>query len=70
MIDQPVLRLVSVDLNTTAGITALDEFDFAKDYLGLLKAAVIPASCRPASGRAAVERPVGASWGLGAASSW
>ena len=48
VIDQPVLRLVSVDLNTTAEITALDEvFDFAKDYLGLLKAAVIASGIVP-----------------------
>ena len=48
VIDEPVLRLVSVDLNTTAEITSLDEvFDFAKDYLGLLKAAVIAAGIVP-----------------------
>jgi hypothetical protein len=41
VIDQPVLRLVSVDLKSAAEITSLAEvFDFAKDYLGLLKAAV------------------------------
>ena len=50
VIDQPVLRLASVDLGATAEITTLAEvFDFAKDYLGLLKAAVSPrASCRRA----------------------
>ena len=48
MIDQPVLRLVSVDLGAHAEITALaDVFDFAKDYLGLLKAAVIAAGIVP-----------------------
>ncbi len=48
VIDQPVLRLASVDLNTTAEIAALDEvFDFAKDYLGLLKAAVIASGIVP-----------------------
>ncbi len=48
VIDQPVLRLVSVDLDTTAEITALDEvFDFARDYLGLLKAAVIASGIVP-----------------------
>src|SRR5438132_5315 len=37
VIDEPVLRLTSVDLNTTADIRHLAEvFDFAKDYLGLL----------------------------------
>ncbi len=42
VIDEPVLRLVSVDLGASADIASLAEaFDFAKDYLGLLKAAVI-----------------------------
>ncbi|HQY93836.1 MAG TPA: UTP--glucose-1-phosphate uridylyltransferase, partial [Caldilinea sp.] len=40
VIDQPILRLVSVDLGAVAEITSLAEvFDFARDYLGLLKAA-------------------------------
>ena len=44
VIDEPLLRLVSVDLRATAEITELGEvFDFARDYLGLLKAAVIAA---------------------------
>jgi hypothetical protein len=48
VIDEPVLRLVSVDLGATADITGLDEvFDFARDYLGLLKAAVISAGIVP-----------------------
>ncbi|HVF10894.1 MAG TPA: UTP--glucose-1-phosphate uridylyltransferase, partial [Abditibacteriaceae bacterium] len=48
VIDEPVLRLVSVDLATTADITDLDEiFDFARDYLGLLKAALIAAGLVP-----------------------
>src|SRR5581483_6053288 len=48
VIDQPVLRLVSVDLGAAADITNLSEvFDFAKDYLGLLKAAVIAAGIVP-----------------------
>ncbi|MCL2648684.1 MAG: UTP--glucose-1-phosphate uridylyltransferase [Phycisphaerales bacterium] len=48
MIDQPVLRLVSVDLGCAAEISSLDEvFDFARDYLGLLKAAVIAAGLTP-----------------------
>jgi hypothetical protein len=50
VIDEPVLRLTSVDLGATADISNLAEvFDFARDYLGLLKAAVIAAaSCRRA----------------------
>ncbi len=48
VIDQPVLRLVSVDLKSAAEITSLAEvFDFAKDYLGLLKAAVIASGVVP-----------------------
>jgi hypothetical protein len=48
VIDEPVIRLGSVDLGQTAEITALGEiFDFAKDYLGLLKAAVIAAGIVP-----------------------
>jgi hypothetical protein len=48
VIDEPVLRLTSVDLGATADISDLSEvFDFAKDYLGLLKAAVIAAGLVP-----------------------
>lgn len=48
VIDQPILRLVSVDLNAQTEIRRLDEvFDFARDYLGLLKAAVIAAGIVP-----------------------
>jgi len=48
VIDEPLLRLVSVDLGAVAEITTLDEvFDFARDYLGLLKAAVIAAGIVP-----------------------
>ena len=48
VIDEPVLRLTSVDLGATAEITDLaDVFDFAKDYLGLLKAAVIASGVVP-----------------------
>ncbi len=50
VIDQPVLRLVSVDLRSSAEITTLAEvFDFARDYLGLLKAAVIASGIVPAA---------------------
>jgi hypothetical protein len=48
VIDQPVLRLVSVDLQASAEIrTVAEVFDFAKDYLGLLKAAVIASGLVP-----------------------
>src|SRR5438876_1393584 len=48
VIEEPVLRLASVDLGATTDITHLaDVFDFAKDYLGLLKAAVIASGIVP-----------------------
>ena len=48
IIDQPVLRLTSIDLKASAEITALaDVFDFAKDHLGLLKAAIIASGIIP-----------------------
>ena len=48
IIDTPVLRLVSVDLESSAEISDLaDLFDFGRDYLGLLKAAVIASGLTP-----------------------
>jgi len=48
VIDEPVLRLTSVDLKATADLTSVAEvFDFARDYLGLLKAAVIASGIVP-----------------------
>jgi hypothetical protein len=48
VIDQPVLRLISVDLEASAEISTLAEvFDYARDYLGLLKAAVIASGIVP-----------------------
>lgn len=48
VIDQPVLRLVSVDLQCSADLSSIAEvFDFAHDYLGLLKAAVIASGIVP-----------------------
>jgi hypothetical protein len=48
VIEEPLLRLTSVDLGATADIRHLaDVFDFAKDYLGLLKAAVIATGIVP-----------------------
>ena len=72
VIDQPILRLVSVDLGARADIDNLPEvFDFAKDYLGLLKAAIIAAGIVPpgleGSGKALSEllaRIVGPGLGL------
>jgi hypothetical protein len=72
VIEEPVLRLTSVDLGATADIMELSEvFDFAKDYLGLLKAAVIASGLVPpgieGSGQslaALLERIVGPGRGL------
>ena len=48
VIDEPILRLVSVDLEAVAEISSLDEvFDFARDYLGLLKAGIIASGIVP-----------------------
>jgi hypothetical protein len=48
VIDRPVLRLVSVDLDAATELTHVHElFDFARDYLGLLKASVIAAGIVP-----------------------
>jgi len=48
VIDEPVIRLSSIDLGATSDITNLAEvFDFAKDYLGLLKAAIIASGIVP-----------------------
>ncbi|MCX6624723.1 MAG: UTP--glucose-1-phosphate uridylyltransferase, partial [Acidobacteria bacterium] len=58
IIDQPVLRLTSVDLKATADISTIAEvFDFARDYLGLLKAAVIASGLVP-SGMEGSSRPL------------
>ncbi|NJN25823.1 MAG: UTP--glucose-1-phosphate uridylyltransferase [Cyclobacteriaceae bacterium] len=48
IIDEPILRLTSVDLGVSADIDKLaDVFDFAKDYLGLIKAAIIASGIIP-----------------------
>jgi hypothetical protein len=48
VIDEPVIRLVSVDLNAVTRIEKLSEvFDFAKDYNGLLKSALIASGLIP-----------------------
>ena len=49
VIDEPVLRLTSIDLGATADVTTLREvFNFGEDYLGLLKAAVVASGLVPA----------------------
>lgn len=48
VIDEPVIRLVSIDLECQASISSFSEiFDFGRDYLGLLKAAVIASGLVP-----------------------
>lgn len=48
VIDQPVIRLTSVDLRASADISSIAEvFDFPRDYLGLLKAGVIASGVVP-----------------------
>ena len=48
VIEEPVIKLTSIDLGVTATIINLSEiFDFAKDYLGLLKAALIASGIVP-----------------------
>ncbi len=49
VIDRPVIRLASVDLKASVEIGSIAEvFDFARDYLGLLKAALIASGIVPA----------------------
>jgi hypothetical protein len=48
VIDEPVIRLTSVDLRATADVRSIAEvFDFPRDYLGLLKAGVIASGIIP-----------------------
>lgn len=59
VIDEPVIRLVSVDLEARSDIRTIDEiFDVAADYLGLLKAAVIASGLVP-SGFEGTRQPLG-----------
>ena len=48
VIDEPVLRLTSIDLKATSDVSSIAEvFDFARDYLGLLKSAIIASGLVP-----------------------
>ena len=50
IIDEPVLRLVSVDLKTRVDLTTVGQvFDFAADYVGLLKAGIVASGIVPPS---------------------
>lgn len=57
VIDEPVIRLASVDLGVSAQIDDIDAvFDFARDYLGLLKAALIASGIVPPGMEGSQER--------------
>lgn len=48
VIDEPVLRLTSIDLKCSVTLTHISEvFDFCKDYLGLLRAGIIASGVVP-----------------------
>ncbi|MGA2113950.1 MAG: UTP--glucose-1-phosphate uridylyltransferase [Bryobacteraceae bacterium] len=48
VVDQPVIRLTSVDLRASAEVSSIAEiFDFPRDYLGLVKAGVIASGIVP-----------------------
>ncbi len=48
VIPEPVIRLASVDLEAQATLATIDDvFDFGRDHLGLLKAAIIAAGIVP-----------------------
>jgi len=59
VIDSPCIRLVSADLGAVAEVSSFGQlFDFAADYLGLLKAAVIASGIVP-PGMEGVHQPIG-----------
>jgi len=48
VIDEPLIRLTSVDLHASADVSSIAEvFDFPRDYLGLLKAGIIASGIVP-----------------------
>lgn len=48
IIDEPVLKLTSIDLKCSVTLTHISEvFDFCKDYLGLLRAGIIASGIVP-----------------------
>ena len=59
LIDEPLLRLTSVDLGATTDVSSIGElFDYSKDYLGLLKAGIIAAGLVP-PGMEGSSEPIG-----------
>jgi len=58
VLDEPVLRLTSVDLEQTKDVSRLDDlFNFGNDYLGLLKAGVIASGLVPPSFEGSGQEP-------------
>lgn len=50
VIDEPLIRITSVDLKDTKDVTSLEElFNFGNDYLGLIKAGIIASGLVPPS---------------------
>jgi len=50
VINEPILRLTSIDLNACKDVDSLEElFNFGNDYLGLVKAAVVASGLIPPS---------------------
>ena len=48
VIDEPVLKLTSIDLKSTVTLTKISEvFEFGKDYLGLLRAGIVASGVVP-----------------------
>ncbi len=57
VIEDPVIRLCSVDLGSVVEVRSMEEiFDFARDHLGLLKAALIASGLVPSAMEGAGQR--------------
>jgi UTP--glucose-1-phosphate uridylyltransferase len=57
VLNEPLLRLTSIDLNACKDVTTLEElFNFGNDYLGLIKAGVIASGLIPPSFEGTGER--------------
>jgi galactokinase/mevalonate kinase-like predicted kinase len=57
VLNEPLLRLTSIDLNACKDVTTLEElFNFGNDYLGLIKAGVIASGLIPPSLEGTSER--------------
>ncbi|HUF61375.1 MAG TPA: UTP--glucose-1-phosphate uridylyltransferase [Verrucomicrobiales bacterium] len=57
VIEDPVIRLCSIDLGSVVEVRSMEEiFDFGRDYLGLLKAALIASGLVPSAMEGAGQR--------------